>query len=212
MISGEGKSFIAANLASILAISNKKTLLVGFDLRKPRLTDIFPKYKKNYGYVDYFLGNCDLDEIIIETQYKNLFLTISGTIPPFPAEILDSDKTKDFIKKCSDIYDFVIVDTPPVGIVSDALLLAPLSSVFFYVIRESYSYKSSMKIINEIVNERGIKNAALIYNGFKKHIHYGKKYGYGYGYYKGDGYYEQDEEEGANSKMFNRIKKLFRKK
>lgn len=214
MISGEGKSFIAANLASILAISSKKTLLVGFDLRKPRLTDIFPKYKKNYGYVEYFLGNCSFDEIIINTDYENLYLTISGTIPPFPAEILDSDKTKEFLKKCSEDFDFVIVDTPPVGIISDALLLAPLSSVFFYVIRENYSFKSSMKIINEIVNERGIKNAALIYNGFKKHISYGKRYGYGYGYgyYKGDGYYEQDEEEGTNSKMLNRIKKLFRKK
>lgn len=212
MISGEGKSFIAANLASILAISNKKTLLIGFDLRKPRLTEIFPEFKKNYGYVDYFLGNCNFDEIINETKYKNLYLTISGTIPPFPAEILDSDKTKEFIKKCSEMFDFVIIDTPPVGIVSDALLLAPFSSVFFYVVRENYSFKSSMKIINEIVNERGIKNAALIYNGFKKQMHYGKRYGYGYGYYKGDGYYEQDEEETSGQKFFNKIKKYFGRK
>lgn len=219
MMSGEGKSFIAANLACILAVGNKKTLLIGFDLRKPRLQKLFDEMDYNKGFTNYLLGEITKQELIKPTSNPNLFITFAGTIPPFPSEILDSQKTKDFLTEISKDFDYIILDTPPVGIVSDALLLAPFSALFLYVVREKYSFKNSLKIINNIVVQNKINNAAIIYNGIESSVRYGIKYGYGYGYgyTYGNGYYEDDSDleqqrtilKKFNEKVVRRIMKFF---
>lgn len=208
-ISGEGKSFISANLASIISVTNKKVLLVGLDLRKPRVQDIFEVENTN-GISDYLIGNVTYEDLIRPSKHKNLFIAMPGTIPPNPAELIESNKMGDFFDRVKQEFDYVIVDTPPVGIVADALLLAQRADAFLYVIRQNYSSKSSVKLLNEVIQNNPLKNVNIIFNGVKKSVTYGLKYGYGYGYgygyTYGQGYYDDDNENIDKDKSF--FKKL----
>lgn len=219
MISGEGKSFISANLAASFANLNKKTLLICFDLRKPKIEEFFPFLAKKPGFTHFYLDQKTLKEIIFryeEKNFDNLFLMSNGDIPPFPAEMIESEKTKELITKLKEEFDVIVIDTPPVGIVADALSLLDLADIFLYVVREAYTFKNSIKIINQIVLDRNIKKAGIIYNGLKKYISYAQRYGYSYNYYYGKykhNYYEIDEsKDNLIQKIFNFLKKIRLKK
>jgi capsular exopolysaccharide synthesis family protein len=197
-VSSEGKTFVAINLASIFSIVNKKTLLLGLDLRKPKLDKIF-NIGGNNGISTYLAGQCNYEDTIRKTSIPNLYVASSGPVPPNPAELLETDKMKEFLEKASAEYDFIIIDTPPVAIVTDALLLAPLADICLYVVRQNYSSREVVSLIESIYQRKDVKHLGIVLNDVQNQGYYGNAYhlGYNYGYsYNngyGTGYYIDDE-------------------
>lgn len=185
--SGEGKTFCSINLALVFAMSNKKTLLMGFDLRKPALYKEF-NVTNERGISSYLINKCTIDEIIKPTAIQNLDVITSGPIPPNPSELISSAKADDLFKELKQRYEVIIVDTSPVGIVTDASLLMRFSDTNVYMVRHKFTNK---KILASIVSDFASKGIGLniIFNDLiirRKGLGY--KYGYGYGYGIGYGY------------------------
>jgi capsular exopolysaccharide synthesis family protein len=156
-------------------------------MRKPRFKDYFKEAEStNPGLSDYLSGNASIDEVIMQTEYNNLDLVLSGTIPPNPSELLLTEYTQKLFDELSKRYDHIIIDSPPIGLVSDALELQKFADITAFVVRENYSLKSFIKDIDERYKKGEMNNLAIIYNDFKvnaiKQYGYGQKYGYGYGY------------------------------
>jgi len=189
-VSGEGKTFCSVNLASVFAFSNKKTLIIGADLRKPRIFDDFG-LKNDLGLSSYLINQASLNQIIQQTNVQNIDLIASGPIPPNPSELLESPIMFDLFDQLKNIYDVIIIDTAPIGLVTDALVLSNFADVNLYVIRENYSKKAHLNLINEYHETGKIKNVGIIVNDIKaKSGRYGYAYAYGYGY--GYGYYDEE--------------------
>lgn len=191
---GEGKTFCSVNLATILAISGKKIILIGADLRKPKLHKDF-SIKNNVGLSNLLIDKIELDKAIYKTEVKNLDLILSGPIPPNPSELLGGQKMNKIIKELEKKYDYIIIDTPPVGLVTDALVLMKYTDINLYILRHNYSDFGSFSIINKLKNNENVKNLNLIINDYnfenKKYGYsYGDDYGFGYSY----GYYNKYEE------------------
>ncbi len=197
-ISGEGKTFAATNLATILAMANKKTLLVGLDLRKPNLHKRF-NLPNNVGLSTYLINENTKEEIIFSTEIDNLFVATSGPVPPNPAELIETDKMKTFFEYAKQTFDYIIIDTPPVAIVTDALLINQYTDANLFVIRQKYSSKQVFELINNLHKNKKAKNMGILVNDIKvpKYYgygyNYGYSYGYGYGYGYGRGYYGEEE-------------------
>jgi tyrosine-protein kinase Etk/Wzc len=193
-VGGEGKTFCSINLASAFAISNMKTLLIGADLRRPKIFQDFNLPKDN-GITTYMIGKCELNDIISETSVDNLHIITSGPIPPNPAELISSEKMKKLLEELRTKYDYIIIDTPPLGIVTDALFLMKHADINIYVTRFNFTSKKVIKDVNDLVKTTGLKNVCFLLNDviFRK-IKYGKygKYSdkYGYAYTYSSGYYE----------------------
>jgi tyrosine-protein kinase Etk/Wzc len=184
-ISSEGKTFISINLAAITALLGKKVLLVGLDLRRPRLHRVLG-IDNNEGLSTYLIGNCEYDEVIKETSIKNLYYATSGPVPPNPAELIEDDRLDIFIAKAKKEFDFIFIDTPPVAIVSDTLLIARFVDINLFIVRQRYSSKNTLELINELFNDEKLKHMGIIINDISLTGYYG--YGVRYGYYKGYGY------------------------
>ncbi len=182
-ISGEGKTFVAVNLAAIMSLLGKKTLLVGLDLRKPRIHKILG-VSNTTGMSTFLSGNDKFEEIIHKTSIDNLWYASSGPIPPNPAELIERKAMADFIAKAKKQFDYIILDTPPVAIVTDALLLAHHSDMMLFVVRQRYSSKNTLNLIDEIYRNREIKNPGIIVNDISMtgYYGYGLRYGYTMGY------------------------------
>ncbi len=191
-VGGEGKTFITMNLAAIFALSGHKTVLIGGDLRKPRIHEDF-NIDKNKGLSNYLINKSKITEIIHKTEIDDLDVIVSGPTPPNPAELLDSEKMEELIKKLNKKYDYVIIDTPPIGLVTDGVILMQYSDANLYVVRHDYSKIKSLNVINNLYNQEKIKDIHIIINDYKyKGSTYGYGYGYGYGYSgSGYGYYEE---------------------
>ncbi|MGY5353874.1 polysaccharide biosynthesis tyrosine autokinase [Wenyingzhuangia sp. IMCC45467] len=194
-ISGEGKTVTSMNIASSFALSGKKTILLGFDLRKPKIHRDF-HLENNYGLVDYIIGQHSLDEVIQSTEINNLDIIVTGTIPPNPSELILSQATKDLFLNLKRKYDYIVIDTPPIGLVSDALDLMDYSDANIYVTRQGYTKKGMMKMIDQKYTNNEVNNIAFIVNDFAQTSKYGYRYGYGYGYGYGSysyGYHTEDK-------------------
>jgi len=192
-VGGEGKTFIAINLAAIFALSGHKTILIGGDLRKPKLHEDF-EVDTAKGLSSFLINKSDLSEVIVKTEINALDVISSGPTPPNPAELLDSPKMKELIKELNKTYDYVIIDTPPIGLVTDGVILMQYSDVNLYVVRHNYSKAKALGIINNLYSQEQVKNVHIIINDFKQSSSgYGYGYGYGYGS-SGYGYYETDDE------------------
>ena len=195
-ISGEGKTFCSINIATVFAMSEKKTIIVGLDLRKPKIFGDF-NITNDIGAVNYMIGQKTIDEIIQKTHIPYLDVITSGPVPPNPAELIMSDAMKELLETLKKDYDYIILDTPPVGLVSDALELAHLSDVILYVVRQNFTKKDMITLLNNR-NKRGeLSNVSIILNGFESKAKYGYGYGYSYGYGYGygsysSGYHEDD--------------------
>ncbi len=196
-ISSEGKTFISINLAAIIASNNNKVLLIGLDLRKPRIHRIFGIDNDN-GISNYLIGQEKYENIIFETGIENLWYTPSGPVPPNPAELIDSSAMIEFIEKAKKEFDYIILDTPPVAIVTDALLLSPLTDFYLFVVRQRYTTKNTLGLIEELYRNENIKSLGIVINdisitgyyGYGLRYGYSGGYGYSYGYnYYGHGYY-----------------------
>lgn len=184
-ISGEGKTTISINLAAVMSLTGKKTIIVDLDMRKPQLhkrlqlsnlkgiSSVLAKKEKLF----------DVIQHIQHAEYAGLDFISSGPIPPNPSELIESDMMAEIIKELRGKYDIIFFDTPPVGLVTDALLIMPMSDVSIYVVRAGYSEKDFLKNVDRIVKEYDIKGLGIVLND----VSY-EKVGYGYGH----GYYEED--------------------
>jgi tyrosine-protein kinase Etk/Wzc len=184
-ISSEGKTFVSINLAAITALLGKKVLLIGLDLRKPRLHRILGM-DNTEGLSTYLSYNCEFEDVIFETSVSNLFYAKSGPIPPNPAELIDGERMNLFLETAKKQFDFIIIDTPPVAVVSDTLLLSKLVDVNIFVVRQRYSSKNTLELIQDLYKEEKLKNMGIVINDISLTGYYG--YGLRYGYYKGYGY------------------------
>ena len=186
-----GKTFNSINIASIYAFYGKKTILLGFDMRKPKLFQEFG-LNNNVG-ISSFLSNKEPFENIIQTapQMPNLDIITSGPIPPNPAELIASEKCDEFFKLLKEKYDYIIIDTPPLGLVTDAFLLMRFADVKLFIVRQGVTNKNIFGSIIKDLEDRGI-DASIVINGIQTNKgYYGKRYGsyrYGYGYAYGYGY------------------------
>ena len=200
-VSGEGKTMISINMATVFALSGKKTVLLGMDLRKPKIYDDF-KLNNNLGVVNYLINQKSLSEIIINTQIPNMDLILSGPIPPNPSELLLGESCDKFFSELEKEYDYIVVDTPPVGLVSDALELFKYSDAICYVIRQNYSQRGMMNMIDNKYINKEVSNISYIYNDHRVKSKYGYGYGFGYGYGYGYGAYSNGYHENGKQETF----------
>lgn len=186
-VSGEGKTMISINMATVFALSGKKTVLLGLDLRKPKIYDDFDM-KNDMGIVNYFINQKEIKDVVVPSKIPNLDIILSGPIPPNPSELLLGSKCDEMMKYLKSNYDYIIIDTPPVGLVSDALELFKYADATCYVIRQNYSEKGMMKMIDNKYINKEVSNISYIFNDFSVRSKYGYGYGYGYSYGYGYGY------------------------
>lgn len=185
-ISGEGKTFSTINLATVLAFSGKKTLIVGADMRRPKIYDDL--YLTNdIGLSNFLSAQIGFNEILQPTSIENLSLVSAGPVPPNPSELLMSNHMQTFMDQAQDQFDFVILDTPPIGLVTDAFILSKYANHTVFLIRQDYTPKQAIKTVQEFYENGKIKNVSILFNDIKK-IGPGYGYGSGYGYYYGYGY------------------------
>lgn len=183
-VSGEGKSFVVANLAVSLAIAGKKVVVLEFDLSEPTLCAKLNFTNINKGITDYLQGNADPEEIIRRTTvHENLFVMPAGNeLPDNPSELIVSGKVPELLNYLSDIFEYIIVDSAPVGLLSDAYVLSNHCDATIYVVRHKHTRKVSIQRLdaNNKINE--LKNIGIVFNGVKSRGFSKNGYGYGYGY------------------------------
>lgn len=207
-ISGEGKTFCSINIATVFALSEKKTVIVGLDLRKPRLADEFCLTNHQLGVVNYLIRQNTLEEITNPTQIANLDVILSGPIPPNPSELILSDAMGELIDELKKKYDYIILDTPPVGLVSDALELVQFADVVLYIVRQNYTKKDMITLLNNRIKRGELSNASIVFNGFENKAKYGAVYGYGYGYGAySNGYHEEEEKTSFWKVIVNKFRR-----
>jgi capsular exopolysaccharide synthesis family protein len=211
-ISGEGKSFITLNMGLTLALGTKKVVIIELDMRKPKVASYLGYQKgKVKGITDYLVDDSlDWPALINKSsQNENLFFIPCGPLPPNPSELLLSDKLQNLISILRKEFDYILIDTPPIGLVSDALLLNKIIDATFYIVRQGVTEQRQLKIVEDINKNRKLPRVYIVFNGIKfgsGGYGYGTGYGYGYGYNYGYGYgYYADD---AKAKSF--WKKLFK--
>ena len=199
-VSGEGKSFISVNLAISLSLLGKKVVIVGLDIRKPGLNKVFNISRKEQGITQY-LSNPEknlMDLVQASDVSKSLYILPGGTVPPNPTELLARDGLDKAIETLKKNFDYVILDTAPVGMVTDTLLIGRVADLSVYVCRADYTRKAEFTLINELAADNKLPNICTVINGldlqkkkygyyygygkYGKYYGYGKRYGYGYGY------------------------------
>jgi capsular exopolysaccharide synthesis family protein len=178
---GEGKSFTAINLATILAMNNKKVLLIGADMRKPRLHKVLIQSNES-GLSTYLIGIDSLNDIILKTQVENLFILPSGPIPPNPSEILSKPEFKILLEDVKSKFEYIIIDNAPTALVTDAQIISHLADLNIFILRYAVSHKNEIEIINQYVDMGTMNKVAIIVNDIKTNS-------FGYSYYK---YYQYE--------------------
>jgi capsular exopolysaccharide synthesis family protein len=187
-VSGEGKTFISMNLSSVLAIGGYKTLLIGVDLRKPKIFQDF-KMDNSFGLTNYLIGKATKEAIVQKSGIENLDVITAGPTPPNPSELIMSNAFYKLIEDYKKEYDYIILDTPPIGLVADGLDIMKHSDIVFYVARQNVTQKNYLNLINELYATEKNKSIGLIFNDVNFAAVYGYGYGYGsYGYGYGSGY------------------------
>ena len=201
-VSGEGKSFVSANLAISLSLLGKKVVIVGLDIRKPALNKVFRLSTKEKGITQYLVNpTMDLMSLVqVSDINKNLYILPSGTVPPNPTELVAREGLDKVIATLKAHFDYVILDTAPIGMVTDTMVISRVADLSVYVCRADYTHKAEYTLINELYAENKLPNLCTIINGldmtkkkygyyygygkYGKHYGYGKRYGYGYGEHK----------------------------
>lgn len=185
-ISKEGKTYISINLSTSFALSDKKTLLIGFDLRHPKIAEYLNLNEKK-GITNFLIDKSSrIEDFIIKKNDDNLLFDVllSGPIPPNPSELLMHKKIEAIFNYARENYDYIVVDTAPVGLVADTLLLSEFADCSVYVVKANYLDKRMLQIANDLNKSKRLKNIAFLLNGRDiESISYGYGYGYGYSYY-----------------------------
>jgi len=195
-VSGEGKTFIATNLGGIISLLNNKVILVDLDMRKPRFQEVFETADTSKGLSTILIKKHEVDECIHKTNLENLDFIPAGPIPPNPSELILSGQFEHLMNYLEKNYDLIIIDTPPVGLVTDGIRAMKIATIPIYVVRADFSKKVFIKNINRIIKIHKLKNLSLILNSLKKSSN--GSYGYGKGYY-----------EDAPSPKVSKLKRIF---
>ena len=204
-MSGEGKTFIASNLAVSLALLGKKVIIVGLDIRKPGLNKVFRIHHKEKGITGFLSApqSTDLRSMTLPSEVSdNLHVLPGGAIPPNPTELLARKSLDDAIELLKKDYDYIVLDTAPISMVTDTQLIARVADISVYVCRADYTHKNDYQLINELYANKRLPGLCTVINGldmkkkkygyyygygkYGRYYGYGKKYGYGYGYGYGD--------------------------
>jgi capsular exopolysaccharide synthesis family protein len=193
---GEGKTFTSVNLAAILAKSGKRTVIIELDLHKPRVYRRFGLKEQSIGITTCITGQNTYEEIVSATHVPNLFCIYSGPIPPNPSDFVLSDKLKEVIERAKQDFDYVIIDSPPAGLLSDSVYLIQYADASIFVLNTKTATKRVITFIEEIIESNKLQHVLLLLNGVsrpgKRYYYqgygYSYGYGYGYGYGKGKGY------------------------
>lgn len=193
---GEGKTFTSVNLAAILAKSSKRTVIIELDLHKPRIYKRFGLNAQTKGITTYITGQNTFEEIVSPTHLPNLFCIYSGPIPPNPSDFVLSERMKEIIDKAKAEFDYVIIDSPPAGLLSDSVYLIQYADASIFVLNTNSSTKRVLTFVEDIIAANKLNNLLLLLNGVarpgKRYYYqgygYSYGYGYGYGYGKGQGY------------------------
>ena len=223
-ISGEGKSFIALNLAMSITLNGKKVALMELDMRKPKLSR-YLGIDRDPGISSYLINKADIDAIIKKTDYTNLFVVSAGPIPPNPTELISSPKFAEMMDKLKERFDYIIMDSAPIGPVTDSQLLNVYADTTIYVVRHAFTPKVFLRMIDDLYLQKKFNNMAIVFNGLKRRgvsiLSYGYgygSYGYGYGYGYGSdgyGYYTSDEVKPSWKNgwgVVGKLRKMFKKR
>lgn len=179
---GEGKSFVSINLATSFAMYKRKTVLVSFDLRRPNIYNLF-NIKDKQGLSNYLSNNCNLEDIIYKTNIEKLDVIPAGHIPPNPSELIASETTARLFEKLKRMYEYIIIDTPPAGLVTDAFLLVKYTNSNLFVVRHNYTRKKMFESLVKNLKQKNIRNVNFIVNDITlKSRGYEYNYGYNYNY------------------------------
>lgn len=205
--SGEGKTFASINLGSVMALAGKKTVILEFDIRKPKIISGL-NLKRTDGITNYLVGNTDVKSLPVAVpDTENLFIIPCGPIPPNPAELLLESRIDDLFASLKKDFDIVIIDTAPIGLVSDAQVLSKYADCTLHIVRLKYTLKKQIQFIDNLYTSQKIPKMALLINDIKTSSHYYSygnygAYGYGYGYAQGG-------KEGKQQRMKNFFNRLF---
>lgn len=208
-IGGEGKSFVSINLAASLAYSDKRVLLIGLDLRKPTLHERLG-VPNRVGASNCLIGQGHYIDFIQSTGVHPKFdVLTSGPIPPNPSELLSNGKLPILLQELRSSYDYILIDSPPYGLVTDSALIAEHVDATLYIVRFNYTLLDHLRRIGDLQRARRFSNLSVIFNG----VNYGAGYGYGYGYGGyGYGYYSEEESsQAAAPTVTSRLKKLVKR-
>lgn len=189
-ISGEGKSFVSSNLSAAISVMDKKVALLLFDLRKANVAPVIDnilKQKSSKGITNYLIGQTDnFSELYVTDEgYANLHIYPSGPIPPNPAELLLSNRMKLLFEYLRQNYDYIVVDSAPAGLVSDAFILQDYVDVTLYIIRQQFTLLKQLEFIGELTDSGKLRNVSIVVNDVTmggRYGYYGYNYGYGYSY------------------------------
>lgn len=207
--SGEGKSFVSTNMGAVLALTGKKTIILEFDIRKPKILSGL-NIGKRPGISNYLLGKAELKDLIVPVaEQENLYVLPCGPVPPNPAELLLDQKVTDMFEWLRKEFDAVIIDTAPVGMVSDAMTLGKFADCTLYLVRQGHTYKKQIALIDDLYLSKKLPSVSIVINDVKIKAGYGYygygRYGYGYGYGM-SGYYE---EEAPKRSILDKVSRFF---
>jgi tyrosine-protein kinase Etk/Wzc len=212
--SGEGKSFISTNMGAVIALSGKKTAILEFDIRKPKIMSGLG-LPKRHGMTNYLIGGISLEELPVPVPgVENLFVIPCGPVPPNPSELIMDRRLDDLMARLKADFDVLIIDTAPVGLVSDGVLLGRFADACLYVVRHEYTFKKQLQMLDEYYRQKRLPRMCLVLNDINVQAGYGRYYGYGgygygsYGYGYGSTYFDDKK---ARSGIMKRIMDLFRK-
>ncbi|HIO73392.1 MAG TPA: polysaccharide biosynthesis tyrosine autokinase, partial [Flavobacteriales bacterium] len=166
-VSQEGKTFCSINLASAFSILGKRTVILGADMRKPKIFQDF-NLKNDLGMSNYLINKASVEEIIQATSYENLFLVSAGPVPPNPSELIGSPRMEQLIDELSSNFDIVIIDTPPLGLVTDALQLTKYTDANLYIVRHNTTVRSQLKFVDELYRDKKLGKLGILVNDFQK--------------------------------------------
>ena len=202
-VSGEGKSFVATNYGAALALTGKKTVVLEFDIRKPRLLRGL-QMQTSKGLSNYIVGNAGIEEIVHQVpEFSNLYVIGCGPVPPNPSELLLDKQVGKLFEELKARFDYIIIDSAPVGLVSDAFTLSAFANASLYIIRHGYTLKRQLSMVEDLYRQKRLPNIGLVINDIQTQGRYkgyygyggGSYYGYGYGYGYGGDYFQADKEK-----------------
>lgn len=213
--SGEGKSYVTTNMGAVLALAGKKTVILEFDIRKPKVLSGLGMHR-GPGITNFLVGKGNLSEMIKQVpNHENLFVLGCGPVPPNPAELLLDPKMDEMFAWLQQNFDIVLVDTAPVGMVSDAMTLSKYANCTLYLVRQSHTFKKQIALIDEFYVGNKLPKISIVINDVKIKPGYGYygygRYGYGYGYGYGSYYEEETPPKNFFERLLSGVGGIFRR-
>jgi len=212
--SGEGKSFISTNMGAVMALAGKKTVIMEFDIRKPKIISGLD-LKRKTGITNYIIGKANFEDLLVPVEgTENLFVIPCGPIPPNPAEILLDPRLNELMREVKEHFDVVIMDTAPIGLVSDAITLSQFADCTLYIVRRGHTVKRLLNLVEELYVSKKMPSLSLLLNDIKMGGYYGGGYYGGYGYYgygydNEAGYFEKEKKAKRRGGLFGWLRQLW---